>query len=410
MTPNRQKLVDYNSRVDMADRTSMDVTGIGTAMFQQEDSKRIMTITLKNVLHVPALENNLLSIGHIEKMGLKIVFNGGKAVIMEQNGDVVLEAKRRGRLYEIKEENATAMITKTIDDGLLHRRLEHLNLGTVKKLNKKGGRIENEMSEELDQFETCIKGKMSRFPFPSGVIRTTEPLELVHTDVVGPVEPATKNGSNNKYLITFVDDFSRFTVIFPMKLKSEALDKFKEYKHQVENFHDKRIKTLRSDNGREYRNTEFDEYLAKEGITRQLTIPRTPQQNGVAERYNRTLLDMTICLLLESGITKTLWADAACTASYITNRCPSSAIGGKTPYLMWFGRETKTNHMRVFGCRAWAAITTVKRKLDARAEEYIFIGYPDNAKGYKLWKPEENKFIVSRDVKFDENVFPYKIR
>lgn len=411
MTPYRNKLSEYApyaSSVEAADRSSIEVKGRGSAKFEQEDDERMLTIILNNVLHVPALNSNLLSVGRMEETGLKVVFGNGKAEIIEENGDLVMTAWKKRRLYEVTESNVTAMVAKTIENELLHKRLGHLNMRMVKKLNKneKLQVIEEETSEKLAQCEVCIKGKMSRCPFPKEATKSTKPLELVHSDVVGPIEPTTKGGS--RYLITFLDDFSRYAIIFAMKTKCEALSKFKEYKSIVENFHNIKIKSLRTDNGREYRNEEFANYLIKKGITRQLTVPRTPQQNGVAEQFNRTLLEMTRCLLLESGVTKTLWADAACTACYIRNRCLSNSLDKRTLYSLWFGKEADLDHMRVFGCRAWAATTTPKKKLDARAEEFVLIGYPDSTKGYKLWQPNRNKFMVSRDVKFDESIFPHK--
>lgn len=118
----------------------------------------------------------------------------------------------------------------------------------------------------------------------------------------------------------------------------------------VENLHKTKVKMLLSDNEGEYISREFTQYLAKHGILRQLTMPRTPQQNGVAERMNRTLLD-TRCLLIESGITKELWADVVVTASHIRNKCPSKALDGAAPEAMWLGREVKLSHLRVFGCK-----------------------------------------------------------
>lgn len=329
MTSHQEKLSDYatySSYVETADRNSVEVKGKETAAFEQEDANRVMAIILKEVLYVPALDSNLLSVGRMEEMGLKVIFGNGKAEIMEQNGDVIMTARKKGRLYEVIERNTAVMMAKNI--GLLHKRLGHLNMDAVKRVNKESN-TEDEALEGTERCEICIRGKMSRRPFPAGATRAVELLELIHSDVVGPIEPTTKSGT--RYLISFVDDFSRYAVVLPMKMKNEALEKFQEYKSMAENLHSKKIKTLRSDNGREYRNEEFDTFLAKEGIVRQLTVPRTPQQNGVAERFNRTLLDMTRCLLLESGVTKTLWADAACTACYIRNRCPSNSIDKRTP-------------------------------------------------------------------------------
>lgn len=128
-------------------------------------------------------------------------------------------------------------------------------------------------------------------------------------------------------------------MVYPMKAKIEVLQKFDEYRCMVENFHNTTVKVLHSDNGGEYTSREFNEYLAKHGIRRQITIPGTPEQNGVAERMNQTLLDMTRCLLIESGITKELWADTVVTGSHIRNKCRSKAIEGESPEALWTGEK-----------------------------------------------------------------------
>ncbi|KAH6930029.1 hypothetical protein HPB50_008100 [Hyalomma asiaticum] len=140
------------------------------------------------------------------------------------------------------------------------------------------------------------------------------------------------------------EDYSRYTVVYPMKAKNEVLQNFDKYRRLVENIHNTKVKTLRSDNGGEYVSKEFKMYLANHGIKHQLTVPGTPEQNGVAERMNQTLLDMKRCLLNESGVTKELWADAVVTASYIRNKCPSKAVGGESPEALWTGGEVKLNH------------------------------------------------------------------
>lgn len=234
-------------------------------------------------------------------------------------------------------------------------------------------------------------------------------MELIHSDV-GSITPTSKGGS--KYYVTFVDDYSRYTMVYPMKTKDEVLAKFDQYRRMAENLHSDTIKVLRSDNGGEYTGKEFREYLLKHGIRRQLTVPGTPQQNGVAERINQTLLDMTRCLLIESGLTKTLWADAIVTAAHIRNKCPSKAIGCQVPETLWLGREAKVDYLRVYGCRVWAVERRQRRrtKLDPKAIECVLVGYPEGVKGYKLWDMRNDEFFLSRDVVFDEDVFLCRTR
>ncbi|KAL1479885.1 hypothetical protein MTO96_051506 [Rhipicephalus appendiculatus] len=207
--------------------------------------------------------------------------------------------------------------------ALWHRRLGHLHYDAFRRLC---GASESSVKDKCD---TCL-GKLRRSSFPKGeATRAKVPLEIVHSDVVGKITPTSRGGSC--YFVTFIDDYSRYTMVYPMKTKNEVLQNFDKYRRMVENIHNTKVKTLRSDNGGEYTSKEFSMYLANHGIKHQLTIPGTPEQNGVAERMNQTLLDMMRCLLIESGVTKELWAHAVVTASYIRNKCPSKAVGGESP-------------------------------------------------------------------------------
>ena len=148
---------------------------------------------------------------------------------------------------------------------------------------------------------------------------------------------------------------------------------------------------------------EFLKYCEDNGIRRQLTVPRTPQQNGVAERKNRTILEMARSMLKSKKLPKEFWAEAVACAVYISNRSPTKSVLEKTPQEAWSGRKPGVSHLRVFGSIAHAHVPDEKRsKLDDKSEKYIFIGYDANSKGYKLYNPETKKTIISRNVIFDE--------
>jgi len=211
--------------------------------------------------------------------------------------------------------------------------------------------------------------------------------------------------SSNKarFFVTFVDDASRWCQVYFLSQKSGVLEAFKRYKSFVENQTGKRIKYLQSDNGREYCNKEFDQLLSGYGIERRLTVPRTPQQNGVAERLNRILLEMARCLLLQSGLPLTFWTDAVATACYIRNRCPTKSLGGVTPYEKWNGQFPTLTHLRVFGSTVHVLDKDKgKDKFDAKTNRGVFIGYPRESKGYRVWIPTLRKTVIARDIQFLE--------
>ena len=156
---------------------------------------------------------------------------------------------------------------------------------------------------------------------------------------------------------------------------------------------------LRIDNVLEFVLEQFNEFFRKRGIKRHITMAYTPQHNGLAERINMTLLERVWCMLLGAGLSKSLWGEAISIATYLINKCPSTGINLKTPMKVWSGRPTDYSNLKVFG-----ALVFAHDKLDARAVKCVFIGYPKGVKGYKLWKmePGGSKFIISRDVTFDE--------
>lgn len=169
----------------------------------------------------------------------------------------------------------------------------------------------------------------------------------------------------------------------------------------LENQTGRTIKQMQSDNGREYLSNEFKQFLKENGIQQRLSIPYNPEQNGTAERKNRTLVEMARCLLLQSGLSPSFWAEAVSTANYIRNCCPTKSLHGRTPFESWTGSIPEVNHFREFGCNVLCLNRVPgKGKLDDRTRRGIFLGYASDAKGYRIWLPVENKIEVSRDVKF----------
>jgi len=271
-----------------------------------------------------------------------------------------------------------------------------------------------------DKCVGCVMGKGHRTTIPKlSTSKSNRLLELVHSDVNGPLEIPSLGGS--RYFVTFVDDFSRWTVMYTMKAKSETLDCFKKYHLHAErhtgqkvatlnvikrtNQPKDKIKILRTDNGGEYISNSFTSYLESHGIKHQLTVAYTPQQNGVAERMNRTLMDCTRSMLHGAKLEKEFWAEALSTSVFIRNRVLSRSLpNNETPYLRWMGKIPDVAYFRVFGCKCWYVIPKSKvSKLQPRSKEGRMLGYSTNSKGYKIWDVESKSMVVSRDVTFDES-------
>jgi len=167
----------------------------------------------------------------------------------------------------------------------------------------------------------------------------------------------------------------------------------------------KKVKKLRTDNGLEFCSGDFNEFCTNQGIARHKTIPRNPQQNGVVERMNKTLLERARCMLSNAGLwhQHDLWTEAVSTACYLVNHSPHSALDFKVLEEIWSGNPVDYSNLRIFRCPAYAHINN--GKLAPRAIECIFLGYASKSKGYRLWCSESKsqKLILSRDVIFNED-------
>jgi hypothetical protein len=235
-------------------------------------------------------------------------------------------------------------------------------------------------------------------------------LEIIHTNICGPFPVRTVDGFNS--FITFTDDYSRYSYIYPIKERSEASGKFKQFKAEVENQHDLRIKIVRLDRGGvlwvSYRvwpgPRTFHEVPKGNDIVAQYSTPGEPQQNGVAERRNRTLMDMVRSMLSYSNLPLGLWMEALKPARYILNRVPSISVA-RTPYELWTGRKPTLNYFHIWGCPAEARIFNPGQgKLDERTTGCHFIGYPDRSKGYRFYCPDrQTMFIETRHAIFLED-------
>lgn len=189
-----------------------------------------------------------------------------------------------------------------------------------------------------------------------------------------------------------------------MKHKSEVFDHFVRFKNMAEKQTGRKLKIFRSDNGTEFCNHNFKNYFEEHGILHQKSTTNTPQQNGVAERINRTIIEKVRCMLLDAGLDKSFWAEAVMTSAYILNRIPCKGSGVESPEEIWSNKKPDFGFLKVFGCRAYAQIQSNKRKkLDSKAAEYIFVGYAENTKAYRLFDRRSKKVTISRDVTFLES-------
>ena len=367
------------------------------------------TLCLIDCLYVPDFKRNLISVSCLFEQGLTVEFNS--FITIRSSTSVICTGDLIDGLYYLSPMSYDVLITEIVDKHdhlakkrkvsnetyLWHLRLGHINPNRIHVLVKSGILTSLDF-EPIPVCESCLEGKMTKRPFKAKGYRATKPLELVHTDVCGPINVQARGGY--EYFVTFTDDYSRYGYIYLMRQKSETFTKFREYKAEAEKQLGLHIKELQSDRGGEYLSGEFKSYLTQEGIVSQLSAPGTPQQNGVAERRNRTLQDMVRSMLSYSSLPISFWGYAIETAMYLLNLVPSKTVP-KTPTELWKGRKPSLSHIRIWGAPAHV-LRKDPNKLESRTEVCMFVGYPKGTRGGLFYSPSDKKVIVSTHATFLE--------
>lgn len=408
MTAHREWLTSFdNSKktsIKLADNRKLAAEGIGNIVIRGNDGKRVI---IEKVLYVPEMNCNLMSIGQLVEKGFSVTMDGDSLKLFDAEKNLVLKSNlSNNRTYKcsISSDKMMCMsgVTSEETEALWHMRYGHLNFRSLSELNSKDlvyGLPKLNARREI--CEICVKSKQSRLPFVTEAPkRASAALQVVHSDICGPFEVPSLGGS--KYFITFVDEFTRMLWLYTLKLKSEALDVFKRFKVLIEKESDKSIKILRTDGGGEYTSKDFEAFCTSQGIVHEVTAPYTPQHNGLAERRNRTLLDMARSMIKQKKLPHQFWGEAVTTAAYILNKCPTKKLE-KVPEEAWCGRKPSVQHLRVFGSLCYKHVPDVRRsKLEDKSEIMILIGYhPTGA--YKLYDPTTQKVHISRDVIVNES-------
>ncbi|KAK1643043.1 hypothetical protein QYE76_060848 [Lolium multiflorum] len=402
---NKRRLLKDEVTMRVGNGSKVDVIAVGTLPLHLPSG---LVLSLNNCYFVPALSMNIISGSCLMQDGYSFKSeNNGCSIFMnnifygrapEKNGLFLLDLDSSDTHIH----NIDAKRIKLNDNStyMWHCRLGHIGVKRMKKLHT-DGLLESLDFESLDRCEACLMGKMTKTPFSGMMERATDLLEIIHTDVCGPMSVASRGGY--RYVLTFTDDLSRYGYIYLMKHKSETFEKFKEFQSEVENQRNKKIKFLRSDRGGEYLSYEFGMHLKKCGILSQLTPPGTPQRNGVSERRNRTLLDMVRSMMSLTDLPLSFWSYALETAAFTLNRAPSKSVE-TTPYELWFNKKPKLSFLKVWGCEAY-----VKKlqpdKLEPKAEKCVFIGYPKETIGYTFYHRSEGKIFVAKNGTFLEKEF-----
>jgi transposase InsO family protein len=370
---------------------------------------------LKNVLHVPRIASNLLS---VHKLCLdnncSCYFDAKKFSIQDlPTGRILYKGLSNNGVYPIQSPmfipaaNKTACAAHSISSDkwhLWHSRLGHPSDKVL--ANVFPCFSPNSSSKDVKvHCHHCLAGKMHQLPFPTSNKTITSPFELVHADLWGPA-PVVASNSFRFYLV-FVDEFTKFTWVYLLKYKSDTFQVFTQFRSMIDTQFSLPIKILRTDCGGEFLSTPFTQFCLSKGILHHLSCPHTPQQNGAAERKHRHLVQCALALLSQSKLPMSYWSYAISTAAHLINKLPTPNLGNQSPWETLYHVSPDLTHLKTFGCECFPLLTPyTSHKLFPKTTPCVFIGYPLNTKGYYCLNPTTNRIYTSRHVLFNETVFP----
>jgi hypothetical protein len=418
ITGNRQLLINYKPSehprlIRFGNGQVCHAAGTGDAFLVdlQGTATRI-----RGVWHVPDACHNLVSVKRGVVDGFSFTINDiGCQVFRRQQQ--VLDAKPRLGLWILRgavpekidgKASYPRYALQAVPATLWHSRFAHLGYSNMLRMVQKDMVAGLSISEaELSALkgtdcEPCKRSGLTRPPFPSSDSRSSKPLQLIHTDLCGPLP---EGDMGERYFLTVLDDYSKFAVVTALQKKSDAADALKGVVARLETATGHKTVTIRSDGGGEYLSTELQSWLTDRGIQHQLTTAYTPQQNGSAERLNRTLLQKVRSVLFESALPHVLWPELLCAVAHIRNRSPVS-LQDVTPHEAFLGSKPDVSHLRQLGCKVYTLIPKEKRsdKLQPVSQLGRLVGYSRDRKAYRVVLESTADVVDTRDVSFVEEV------
>ena len=381
--------------VTIANGAQIPVEGMGNLKLFEKSS---------TALYLPQFTSNLISVKKATiDLDCQVVFRPNEVEFQDlKTGRVIGRGDSKHHLYHLQTAKTLNPINSMClssaadrcDSMTWHARLGHPHARAIEL-------IMPNMSFNHLECEACILGKHCRTVFPASETIYEHCFDLVHSDVwTSPCE----SRDSQKYFVTFIDEKSKYTWVTLIPSKDRVLEAFMNFQAYVTNQYNATVKVLRSDNGGEYTSNAFKSYLAKHGIVQQTSCPYTPQQNGVAERKNRHLMEVARSMMFHANVPKRFWGDAVQTACYLINRVPTKILKNLSPFEVLNKTKPHLDHLRVFGCLCYVMVPGERRnKLEAKSTKAMFIGYSITQKGYKCYDPITRRVLVSREVKFVES-------
>lgn len=411
MTPsatNLQNSVPYNGQetVMVADGTYLPITHVGSTTLNTTTG----SLPLCDILVCPSMQKSLLSVSKLcDDFPCGVYFDANAVSVIDLNTQkVVTRGQRREKLYVLEQPDFVAFYSnrQTVAGDLVwHQRLGHAN-PQVLQLLKTSKAISVNKSSTTSVCEPCQMGKSSQLPFFDSVSSVMEPLDRIHCDLWGPSPVVSVQGF--KYYAVFVDNYSRYSWIFPLKMKSDFCDIFIGFQKQIENQLSKKIKVFQSDGGGEFMSTRFRAHLQNHGIQHLISCPSTPQQNGISERKHRHLTELGLSMMFQSKVPLRFWVEAFYSANFITNMLPSPSLKNKSPSELILKKVPDYSFLRVFGSACYPCLRPfTQHKFEPRSLQCVFLGYHPQYKGYRCLYPPTGRVYINRHVIFDETCFPF---
>jgi transposase InsO family protein len=393
--------------------------GIGRIDIERKINGIWKSGSLDEVLFVPGLASNLFSLSRVATRGVNTLCTHDKCYLLA-NDEVVMEGHLDKMLYKLlikvrAPDNclyAASLGTSSKQDSCQtlqtwHNRLSHLNYDAIRTMTTAGivDGIEIKSTSEDNFCEGCVKGKQHRNKFPVNVNRTraSQPGQLIHTDICGPMSVESIGGA--LYFAVFKDDCTCYRIVHCLNHKSDVQASLKRIIPQIQRETGYAVQTIRSDRGKEFTSQETTQFLQEQNVRQELTVPYCPEQNGVTERDNRTIVEAARSMLHSRDIPLRFWGEAVQIATYILNRTYTRLNPDMTPYEAWFGIRPSLAHTKIFGCDAYIHVLKEKRsKLQSKSQAGMFLGYSDESKAYRIWNKATRKVCITRDVIFHKTV------
>ncbi|GJZ73442.1 putative ribonuclease H-like domain-containing protein, partial [Tanacetum coccineum] len=415
MTGNKERLDDFQPF-----KGGKVTFGGGEGRITGKGTIRTPKLDFENVYYVKELQQfNLFSVSQICDKKNRVLFTDTDCLVLSNDfklpdeSMVLLRVPRKHNLYTFNlnnlapKENLACLVAKASSDEAVkwHRRMAHVNYKNMNKLvqdNLVRG-LPPKLFKNDHTCVACCKGKQHKATYKAitAVSSISEPLQLLHMDLFGPT--SIRSIDHKFYCLVITDDYSRFCWVFFLETKDETYSILKDFISLVENQLNKKVKAIRCDNGTEFKNAKLIELCGEKGIKRDYSNARTPQQNGVAERKNRTLIEAARTMLADSKLPTMFWTEAVSTACYVLNRVLITNPHNKTPYALLTGKTPSISHFKPFGCHVTILNTSDHLgKFDGKADEGYLVGYSASNRAYRVYNMANKRVEETMNLRFLE--------